>query len=53
MKKLKNLRSFLTVSTLLVLVDKKYRYIFLSWKDEDFVEDLNWLNKELAKKNNK
>ena len=38
---------FLTVSTLLVLVDNKYRYKFLSWKDEEFIEDLNWLIKEL------
>ena len=38
---------FLTASTLLVLVDKKYRYKFLSWKDEEFVEDLNWLIKKL------
>lgn len=38
---------FLTASTLLVLVDKKYRYKFLSWKDEEFIEDLNWLIKEL------
>lgn len=45
---------FLTASTLLVMVDKKYRYKFLSWKDEEFIEDLNWLIKELAKiKNNK
>lgn len=40
---------FLTASTLLVLVDKKYRYKFLSWKDEEFIEDLNWLIKELSK----
>lgn len=38
---------FLTASTLLVLVDKKFRYKFLSWKDEEFIEDLNWLIKEL------
>lgn len=38
---------FLTVSTLLVWVDKKHRYKFLSWKDEEFIEDLNWLIKEL------
>ena len=28
---------FLTASTLLVLVDKKFRYKFLSWKDEEFI----------------
>ena len=45
---------FLTASTLLVLVDKKSRYKFLSWKDEEFIEDLNWLIKELENiKNNK
>lgn len=38
---------FLTASTLLVLVDNKYRYKFLSWRDEEFIEDLNWLIKEL------
>lgn len=38
---------FLTVSTLLVLVDNKYRYKFLSWRDEEFIEDLNWLIKKL------
>ena len=45
---------FLTVSTLLVLVDNKHRYKFLSWQDEEFIEDLNWLNKKLENiKNNK
>ena len=45
---------FLTISTLLVLVDSKHRYKFLSWKDEEFIEDLNWLIKELENiKNNK
>lgn len=44
---------FLTASTLLVLVDKKHRYKFFSWKDEEFVEDLNWLIKELENINNK
>lgn len=43
---------FLTASTLLVLVDNKYRYKFFSWKDEEFVEDLNWLIKELENINN-
>ncbi len=38
---------FLTASTLLVLVDKKQRCKFLSWQDEEFIEDLNWLNKKL------
>ena len=45
---------FLTVSTLLVWVDNKQRYKFLSWQDEEFIEDLNWLNKKLENiKNNK
>lgn len=38
---------FLTVSTLLVWVDKKNRYKFLSWKDEEFIKDLNWLIEKL------
>lgn len=38
---------FLTASTLLVWVDKKYGYKFFSWKDEKFIEDLNQLIKEL------
>ena len=45
---------FLSACTLLVWVDKKHRYKFLSWKDEEFIEDLNWLIKELENiKNNK
>ena len=45
---------FLTVSTLLVWVDNKHRYKFFSWQDEEFIEDLNWLNKKLKNiKNNK
>lgn len=38
---------FLSAGTLLVWADKKHRYKFLSWKDEEFIEDLNWLIKEL------
>lgn len=37
----------LTASTLLVLADKRCRYKFLSWKDEEFIEDLNWLINQL------
>ena len=45
---------FLSAGTLLVWADKKHRYKFLSWKDEEFIEDLNWLIKELENiKNNK
>lgn len=38
---------FLTTSTLLILVDKKHRYKFFSWRDDEFIEDLNWFIKEL------
>ena len=38
---------FLTASTLLVSVDKKHRYKFLSWKDKEFIRDLNWLIKNI------
>ena len=38
---------FLTASTLLVWVDKKHRYKFLTWQNAEFIEDLNWLNKKL------
>lgn len=45
---------FLTASTILVWVDKKYRFKFFSWEDEEFVEDLNWLisQLEIIKKQN-
>ncbi len=39
---------FLTTSTMLVLVDKKERYKFFSWKDEEFIEDLNRIIKQLT-----
>lgn len=38
---------FLTASTALVLIDKKNRYKFLSWQDDEFIEDLNWIIKQL------
>ena len=38
---------FLSVSTMLVEVDKKHRFNFLSWQDKEFVEDLNWLINQL------
>ena len=44
---------FLTISTLLVCVDNKHRYKFLSWQDEEFIEDLNWLIKELENMSNR
>lgn len=40
---------YLTASTLLVCVDKKHRYKFLSWQDEEFIEDLNWLIRNVEK----
>ena len=45
---------FLTASTILVLVNKKYGFKFFSWQDEEFIEDLNWLISQLEIiKNNK
>lgn len=38
---------FLTTSTMLVMVDKKDRYKFFSWQDDEFLEDLNWIIKKL------
>ena len=40
---------YLTASTLLVCVDKKHRYKLLSWQDEEFIEDLNWLIRNVEK----
>lgn len=34
---------FLTTSTMLVMVDKKDRLKFFSWRDEEFLEDLDWI----------
>lgn len=44
---------FLSASTLLVSVDKKHRYKFISWDDTEFIEDLNWLISQLTKTKNK
>lgn len=38
---------FLTTSTILVMIDKKERYKFFSWQDDEFIEDLNWIIKQL------
>ncbi|MDY4848811.1 MAG: hypothetical protein SO176_00900 [Bacilli bacterium] len=38
---------FLTTYTTLVLIDKKDRCKFLSWQDDEFIEDLNWIIKQL------
>lgn len=43
---------FITAYTPLVLVDKKHRYRFFSWNDAEFVEDLNWIIKELKNQKN-
>lgn len=40
---------FLTASTKLVEVDKKERCNFFSWKDEEFIEELNSIIQELEK----
>lgn len=39
---------FLTISTMLVLVDKKDRYKFFSWQSKEFIEDLNWIINQLT-----
>ncbi len=45
---------FLIDSTLLVLGDRKLRYKFFSWKDDDeFIDGLNWFIKELDSIKNK
>ena len=33
----------LTTATQIVFVDKKNRFIFLEWNDEEFIEDINWI----------
>ena len=38
---------FLCASTMLVEIDKKHRFNFLSWQDKEFVEDLNWIINQL------
>ena len=39
--------SCLTTATMLILVDKKERYKFFSWQDEDFIKDLHWIMDQL------
>ena len=39
--------SCLTTATMLVLVDKKERYKFFSWQDDDFITDLYWIMDQL------
>ena len=38
---------FLTTSTMLIMIDKKERFKFFSWQDDEFIEDLNWIIKQL------
>ena len=40
---------WLSIATLLVSVDKKCRYQFFSWKDEELIEDINWIITQLEK----
>lgn len=42
---------FLVASTMLVLVDKKQRLKFFSWEDEDFIDSLNWIIRNLKEIN--
>lgn len=39
---------FLTIATMLVLVDKKDRCKFFSWQNKEFIEDLNWIINQLT-----
>lgn len=43
---------FLTTSTTLIMVDKKDRYKFFSWKGKEFIDDLNWIIKNIKEINN-
>lgn len=43
---------FLTTSTMLIMVDKKDRYKFFSWKGKEFIDDLNWIIKNIKEINN-
>ncbi len=38
---------FLSVSTIIVLIDKKDKVKFFPWTDDEFLEDLNWIIKNL------
>lgn len=39
----------LSAATILILVDKRKRFEFFSWKDEDFIESIQWIINELKK----
>ena len=32
---------------MLIMIDKKERFKFFSWQDDEFIEDLNWIIKQL------
>lgn len=38
---------FLTIATILVLIDKKGKIMFFSWKDNEFLKDINWIINQL------
>lgn len=40
---------FLTTSTILISRDKKDRYKFYSWKDDEFIDDINWIIEQIKK----
>jgi len=40
---------YLSASTLLFSIDKKERIKFFNWNDEDFIDSLNWIIKNLSK----
>lgn len=40
---------FLTASSILVSIDKKNRYKFYSWKDDEFIDDINWIVEQIKK----
>ncbi len=41
---------FLTACTILVSVDRKERIKFYSWNDNDFIDSINWMIKNLKEK---
>lgn len=45
--------SGLTTATMLIMKDRKDRFEFFSWQDEEFIEDLNWIINQLKEGKNK
>lgn len=37
----------LSISTPLILIDKKMKFSFLDWQNEDFLNDVHWLIKNI------